>query len=337
MDLNPQATVSNAPRIVPPLRAFEGRAAPWHDYMYGMSSGEATQWFPDITGKHIVVTGANSGLGFASTRQLAARGARVTMACSNLQKAETARAAILRDFPSAKVDTGHLDLASLTSIRAFARTIESSGNGLDVLLNNAGVMATDHVRTEEGFEMQIGVNHLGHFAVTALLLPVLAHKNGRIVNVSSLGHRRGNVVVDDLMFDRRRYNRWSAYFQSKLANLLFTHELHRRLEDSSTPVTALAAHPGTAKTEIGRVGTSFTNVVMNNFTGVLIRDAHAGAVSQVRASVDPSLTGGELVGPRWLAFGLPRLETPSRRARDSALAKDLWAASEELTRVTYGL
>lgn len=259
----------------------------------------------------------------------------MTMACRNLQKATMARDAILREIPGAKVDVAHLDLASMESIRAFALHVDESAGRVDVLLNNAGVMATDHVRTDEGFEMQLGVNHLGHFALTGLLLPTLARSRGRIVNVSSLGHRPGRIVFDDLMFDHRRYNRWSAYFQSKLANLLFTHELHRRLRESAKSITALAAHPGTAKTELGRVGTSLTNVVMKNLTGVLIRDAHAGAVSQVRASVDPSLRGGEFVGPRWLAFGPPRLEVPSKRSRHEESAQRLWEVSERLTGVSY--
>lgn len=300
-----------------------------------MSEARQPHWFPDLTDRHVVVTGANSGLGFASTRQLASRGARVTMACRNPEKAATARDAIRADFPDADVTVEQLDLASLDSVRTFARKTLDSGVKIDVLMNNAGVMATDHVRTAEGFEMQIGVNHFGHFALTGLLLPALVHSKGRIVNVSSMGHRPGRVVLDDLMFDRRRYNRWSAYFQSKLANLLFTRELHRRLVDVDSPVVALAAHPGTARTELGKVGTSLTNTVMSNFTAVLVRDAHAGAISQVRAAVDPELRGGEFVGPRWMAFGSPRLENPSKRARNVDDARQLWDISEKLTGVTY--
>lgn len=302
-----------------------------------MSPTAAPNWFTDVSDRHIVVTGANSGLGFASARQLASRGARVTMACRNLDKASHARDKIVEEFPDSRVVLKQLDLASLSSIRTFAGTLVDSGEAVDVLLNNAGVMATDHVRTEDGFEMQIGINHLGHFALTGLVMPALARNGGRVVNVSSLGHRPGRVDLDDLMFDRRRYNRWAAYFQSKLANLLFTHELHRRLGSSSTPVIAVAAHPGTAKTELGKVGTSLTNSVMKNFTGVLVRDAHAGAVSQVRACVDPGLSGGEFIGPRWLAFGSPRLETPSKRARQAESAQRLWEISESLTGVSYDL
>jgi NAD(P)-dependent dehydrogenase (short-subunit alcohol dehydrogenase family) len=292
---------------------------------------------PNLTDKRIVITGANSGLGLASARQLAAHGAHVIMACRNMEKAATARDAIIADIPHASLEMRPLDLANLQSIRAFADEVVANRKPVDVLLNNAGVMATDYLRTTDGFEMQIGINHLGHFALTGLLLPALLESGGRIVNVSSMGHRPGKIHLDDLMFERRRYNRWSAYFQSKLANLLFTRELHRRLSTTLQPTVSLAAHPGTARTELGKVGTSLTNSMMNNLTGVLIRDARAGAVSQVRACVDDSLRGGEFVGPRWIAFGSPRLETPSRRARDDMAARHLWEVSENLTGVTFAI
>lgn len=300
-----------------------------------MTSSRSPMWMKNIQSKTIVVTGANSGLGLASVHQLAAHGVHVVMACRNMEKAEAARAGVLSTNPHASTEIQQLDLASLASIRRFAENYVSSGKPIDVLLNNAGVMATDHVRTEDGFEMQIGVNHFGHFALTGLLMPTIMKGNGRIVNVSSMGHRPGRLRLDDVMFDRRKYNRWAAYFQSKLANLLFTRELHRRLTANAHPVTALAAHPGTARTELGKVGTSLTNSVMKNFTAVLIRDANAGAISQVQACVDPNLQGGELVGPRWIAFGSPRCETPSKRARDDEAARQLWALSEDLTRVKF--
>lgn len=300
-----------------------------------MSPAAEPPWMPDVSRKRIIVTGANSGLGFASARHLARRGAHVTMACRNVEKARTAAESIRAEFPTASVDVSPLDLADLASIRRFADDILRANEPVDVLMNNAGVMATDHVRTADGFEMQIGVNHLGHFALTAQLLPLITQSRGRIVNVSSMGHRPGRVDLDDLMCDRKKYNRWAAYFQSKSANLLFTNELHRRLSARQSPTIVVAAHPGTARTELGKVGTSLTNSVMNNFTAVLVRDAHAGALSQVRASVDPGLRGGEYVGPRWMAFGSPRLETPSRRARDITSARRLWDTSEQLTGVSF--
>lgn len=302
-----------------------------------MNSSRSPKWMANIASMTVVITGANSGLGLASVRHLVAGGATVVMACRNLEKAAAARESVLAEHPSARIEIQQLDLASLGSIRRFADELVSTGRPIDVLLNNAGVMATDHVHTEDGFEMQIGVNHFGHFALTGLLLPSIIKNNGRIVNVSSMGHRPARLHLDDLMFDHRKYNRWSAYFQSKLANLLFTRELHRRLQESPHSTIALAAHPGTARTELGKVGTSLTNSVMNNLTAVLIRDAHSGAVSQVRACVDPQLQGGELVGPRWIAFGSPRLETPSKRARDDVAARHLWQISEELTQVTFNL
>src|SRR5579875_1952046 len=193
---------------------------------------------PRLDGKVAVVTGGNSGLGFETTRLLAGAGARVILACRDRARAEVAAA---RVGPDAEVV--RLDLASLASVAEAADQVRAVAPRLDILVNNAGLMAVDRARTEDGFEMQLGVNHLGHFALTARLVPLLlAAPGARVVTVSSPAHRLGVMRVDDLMFDRRRYDRWRAYFQSKLANLLFTLELDRRLRDSGQPVAALAAH-----------------------------------------------------------------------------------------------
>jgi NAD(P)-dependent dehydrogenase (short-subunit alcohol dehydrogenase family) len=290
----------------------------------------------DLTGRTAIVTGANSGIGFAAARQMAAAGATVLMACRNADKAEAAAQRIRDSGVRGSVKVESVDLGDLSTVRAFAERINRSGRSVDVLLNNAGVMALDRTVTPDGFEAQIGINHFGHFALTGLLMPTLVRDGGgRIVNVSSMGHRPGRVVLDDLMYDGRRYNRWGAYFQSKLANLLFTRELDRRLRSAANGVIGLCSHPGTARTELGKSGTSTTNFVMRNFTGVLVRSSEQGAEALVRACVDPDVRGGEFFGPRWMAFGTPRLETPSRRARNDADAKRLWEISEELTGVVY--
>jgi NAD(P)-dependent dehydrogenase (short-subunit alcohol dehydrogenase family) len=301
----------------------------------GMSQ---TRWTPknisDNSGRTICITGANSGLGLEAARNLVGAGAHVIMACRNAEKAETAAQSLRSGKGS--VEVRQLDLASLASIRQFSEQLLADGVELDGLMNNAGLMALDYSRTEDGFETQIGVNHLGHFALTGLLLPSLTKRpNSRIVNVSSMGHIPGKIHLDDLMCDRRRYSRWGAYFQSKLANILFTNELERRLRETSSTTTALAAHPGTARTELGKTGTSTTNFVMRRLTPVLTRTGVQGCEAQVRAMVDPNATGREYYGPKYQMFGAPVKVTPSKRARNMNDAQRLWEMSEELTGVKY--
>ena len=301
----------------------------------GMSQ---TRWTPknisDNSGRTICITGANSGLGLEAARNLVGAGAHVIMACRNAEKAETAAQGLRAGKGS--VEVRQLDLASLASIRQFSEQLLADGIELDGLMNNAGLMALDYSRTEDGFETQIGVNHLGHFALTGLLLPSLTKRpNSRIVNVSSMGHIPGKIHLDDLMCDRRRYSRWGAYFQSKLANILFTNELERRLRETSSTTIALAAHPGTARTELGKTGTSTTNFVMRRLTPVLTRTGVQGCEAQVRAMVDPNATGREYYGPKYQMFGAPVKVTPSKRARNMNDAQRLWEMSEELTGVKY--
>jgi NAD(P)-dependent dehydrogenase (short-subunit alcohol dehydrogenase family) len=301
----------------------------------GMSQ---TRWTPknisDNSGRTICITGANSGLGLEAARNLVGAGAHVIMACRNAEKAETAAQSLRSGKGS--VEVRQLDLASLASIRQFSELLLADGVELDGLMNNAGLMALDYSRTEDGFETQIGVNHLGHFALTGLLLPSLTKRpNSRIVNVSSMGHIPGKIHLDDLMCDRRRYSRWGAYFQSKLANILFTNELERRLRETSSTTIALAAHPGTARTELGKTGTSTTNFVMRRLTPVLTRTGVQGCEAQVRAMVDPNATGREYYGPKYQMFGAPVKVTPSKRARNMNDAQRLWEMSEELTGVKY--
>ena len=301
----------------------------------GMSQTRwSTKNISDNSGRTICITGANSGLGLEAARNLVGAGAHVIMACRNVEKAEAAAQSLRSGKGS--VEVRQLDLASLASIRQFSEQLLADGIELDGLMNNAGLMALDQSRTEDGFETQIGVNHLGHFALTGLLLPSLMKRpNSRIVNVSSMGHIPGKIYLDDLMCDRRRYSRWGAYFQSKLANILFTNELERRLRETQSTTIALAAHPGTARTELGKSGSSATNLVMRRLTPVLTRTGVQGCEAQVRAMVDPNAIGREYYGPKHQMFGSPVKVTPSKRARNMNDARRLWELSEELTGVRY--
>ncbi|MCU1457826.1 MAG: short-chain dehydrogenase [Actinomycetia bacterium] len=303
-----------------------------------MSNDWPSGYTPDVTGKVVLVTGANSGLGLEVTRVLATNGARVLMACRNQEKAERAAESVRASDPKGEVAVRSLDLASLESVRDFAADTRDTEDHIDLLVNNAGLMATDELRTADGFEMQIGVNHFGHFALTAQLLPLLlASPTSRVVTVSSFGHRMGRMHFDDLMFERHRYSRWPAYFQSKLANLLFSAELQRRLERSGATTVALAAHPGSTSTDLGTEGTGFTNRLIEPLFPLAGQAVEGGALPILRAATDPAARGGEYYGPRWLMSGRPVRETPSRRARSTADAARLWTISEALTHTTVDL
>jgi NAD(P)-dependent dehydrogenase (short-subunit alcohol dehydrogenase family) len=287
---------------------------------------------PALDGHTAVVTGANSGLGLEAARLLAAAGARVLLACRDQVKAERAAAQV---GPGAELVT--LDLGSLASVERAADEVKGKTSRLDILVNNAGLMAIDQAQTGDGFEMQFGVNHLGHFAFTAHLLPLLlAAPEARVVNVSSFGHRLGAIDFDDLMFDRRRYDRWRPYVQSKLANLLFTAELERRFRRAGSPAKALAAHPGTTGTDLGREGTGLTNIFLRPYEQ-MGQPVRLGALPIVRAAVDPRAKGGQYFGPQFMFFGYPVLETPSRRARNGDDAKRLWDESEKLTGTKFAI
>ncbi|MEN9803299.1 MAG: hypothetical protein RIS41_146 [Actinomycetota bacterium] len=286
----------------------------------------------------IVVTGANSGIGFGTTRRLFLAGHHVVMACRSVERAERAAAVIrsenVGEGGGGSVEIARLDVADPQSIRDFASSW-SFDRRLDVLVNNAGVMALDRSVNSVGWEMQFGTNHLGHFALTGLLLPAFARSPApRVVTVSSLGHRVGRLDLDDVMFERRRYQRWGAYFQSKLANVMFARECDRRAKAGGHPLRSVGCHPGTASTEIGKTGTSLTNRVIRTLFPVLARSAERGAASVEHACLT-SVSGGEFFGPRWLMFGATRMETPSRRARDDEAARRLWEWSEETTGVSF--
>lgn len=286
---------------------------------------------PDLTGRVALVTGANAGLGFEIASGLAGRGARVLLACRNAAKADAACALLRARHPAADLRVVPLDLGSLASVRAAADDVLAHETRLDLLANNAGLMALDHARTEDGFEMQFGVNHLGHFALTADLWPLLTRTSGaRVVTMSSQGHRGGRFHLDDPMFEHRAYRRWPAYFQSKLANLLFTAALDTRVRAAGIDVAALAAHPGGSRTDLGVEGTALTNRALRLST-LATQSAAAGAAPFLRAATDPDAPSGAYYGPRWGMWGRAVRETPSRRARDRGDAEALWVLSQRLT------
>ena len=290
-----------------------------------------TSDIPDQHGRVAMVTGANSGLGLEIARELSRAGATVVLACRNVDKAERAADGIRANGGRGPVEVLELDLADLSSVQRASRTFLASNRPLHLLINNAGLMALDPSKTVDGFETQFGVNHLGHFALTAELLPLLQTTTGaRIVTMSSMGHRMGKMMFDDLMHERR-YDRWTPYFQSKLANLLFTAELHRRCVATGSSVLALTAHPGASSTDLGTEGRGMTNGAMK-VVPYLAQSAANGAEPALRAATDPNAKGGEFYGPRWIVRGHAVVEKPTRRARNADDARRLWTISEELTK-----
>ena len=276
---------------------------------------------PDLSGRTAIVTGASSGIGAETARALARAGAHVVLAVRDPGKGERVAAGI-----DGATEVLPLDLADLGSVRAFA---QGWARPVDLLINNAGIMAVPQGRTVDGFELHIGTNHLGHFALTTLLMP---HLRGRVVTVSSLAAARGTVDLDDLNWERRRYRPWQAYCQSKLANLLFTQELHLRLGDEGGSVTALSAHPGFAATPLQRRTSSrIQNRLLAPFTRLFAQSAAQGALPTLFAATQ-DLPGGGYVGPDGgtRMRRSPALTPPPRAARDAGLARALWDVSARL-------
>lgn len=292
-----------------------------------------TDWtaadLPSLPGRTAIVTGANSGLGAVTARELARVDARVILAVRDTAKGEAAAAQMAGD-KTGQVEVRHCDLGDLSSVRRFADGVDQ----VDVLINNAGIMATPYALTADGFESQIGTNHLGHFALTNLLLPTLTD---RVVTVSSLMHLYGHINLDDLNWKSRRYSPWGAYAQSKLANLLFTRELQRRLAGANLPLRALAAHPGYSHTNLqGRSGRKVGDALISAATRVMATDADFGA-RQTLYAASQDLPGNTFVGPRFGIFGRTQAVTPSLLAKRDASAAALWALSEELTGTEFPL
>jgi NAD(P)-dependent dehydrogenase (short-subunit alcohol dehydrogenase family) len=294
---------------------------------------------PGQSGRTAVVTGANAGIGFEAARVLAERGARVVLACRDPAKARDATARIARTAPAATVEFVHLDLGSLASVRGAAEDLGSRFERLDLLINNGGVMAPPRQVTADGFELQLAVNHLGPFALSGLLLGLLLKAEGsRIVTVSSLRHRQGTINFDDLQ-SSARYRARAAYAQSKLANLLFTYELQRRLSAAGARTLAVAAHPGVSSTQLFRHAPAAARAVQAAIGPLVMQSAQMGALPVLRAATDPAAPGGGYYGPggRGEMRGFPRRTGSSARSHEAGLQQRLWEASQQLTGVTYSV
>jgi NAD(P)-dependent dehydrogenase (short-subunit alcohol dehydrogenase family) len=292
----------------------------------------------DLKEKVILVTGGNSGLGYESVKAFAGKGAKVVLASRSLEKGEAARSQVLKSHPKGVVDILELDLMDLDSIRAFADQFRGTYDRLDVLVNNAGIMMTPYFKTKDGFEGQMGTNHLGHFALTGLLLDLIKSTPGaRVVNVSSNGHRFGNMDFDNLLYDNGKgYSPTKAYGRSKLSNLLFTYELQRRLEDNKIDAAALAAHPGASRTNLDRyLKGKFWYYILWPLAYLMTMNQAQGALPQIRASVDASATGGQYYGPHRSMTGYPVVVKSNEASHNLEDAARLWEISEKLTGISY--
>jgi len=297
---------------------------------------------PSLSGKVAIVTGANSGLGYEVTKGLAEKGATVVLACRDQAKATTAVAQLRREAPGADLLIMALDLADLASIQRFADTFQQRYDRLDLLCNNAGIMAIPRRETNAGFEMQFGVNHLGHFALTGHLIDLILRTPGaRVVNVSSGLHQRGVINFADLM-GKTQYREGDAYSQSKLANLLFTYELERKLRATAANAISVGAHPGYAATNLQGVGPTMSGSrvkqwMMQAANAIFAQSAEMGALPLLMAATDPTVNGCDYIGPSGTLGmrGSPAKVRSSPASYDEATAQRLWAISEELTGVTY--
>jgi NAD(P)-dependent dehydrogenase (short-subunit alcohol dehydrogenase family) len=300
---------------------------------------------PPLPAKTAIITGANSGIGYEAARVLASRGVQVIMACRNAQKAETARQEILSQHPDAHLETMELNLSDLSSVQEFALHINERYNQLDLLINNAGVMALPYSTTVDGFEMQFGTNHLGHFALTAQLFPLLRDTPAsRIINIASAAHQYGKIDFDNLNFENGGYGKWPAYCRSKLSNLLFTFELDRRIKANGLNMLAVSAHPGYSATALQEKGINYNKVGWRQWmveTGnrLLATSPLFGALPTLYAASKESIHGGEYIGP--VGFlnmrGEPGPNPSSYRSRDPQVAARLWKESEQLTRISFPL
>jgi NAD(P)-dependent dehydrogenase (short-subunit alcohol dehydrogenase family) len=305
-----------------------------------MSARWSSEQIPDQSGRTAIVTGANSGLGLVTATELARHGAGVVLACRNVEKGEAALAEIAASAPGAQLELATLDLGSLTSVQAFAEAFGASHDGLDLLINNAGVMAPPRRQTDDGFELQLGTNLLGHFALTGRLIGAMEGRaEARVVTLSSNAHKMGRINFDDLQSERH-YRRWNAYGQSKLADLMFSLELDRRLRAASSAVTSVAAHPGYAATNLQTAAPPLADRLLMTFTNLIMaQSAEMGALPTLYAATYPDLAGGSYVGPDGIGEfrGHPQLVSPNSRARDEQVAARLWSVAEELTGVGFEL
>ena len=294
---------------------------------------------PDLTGKVVVVTGGNSGIGFGAVKAVARKGAETVIASRSPERGQAALDALKAEIPNARAELMLLDLTSLASVERFATEFSERYSRLDVLANNAGIMVIPYAKTEDGFERQVGTNHLGHFALTGRLLDVLVATPGaRVVNVSSLAHKRAELDLDNLLYEKGGYSEWGAYGRSKLLNMLFTYELQRRFERAGVDAHSLAAHPGFSASNLtGHMADRWHLRIALPIFNRLIQGPDMGALPTLRAGTDPEATGGQYFGPGRLneTTGHPVLVEASAEAHDEADGKRLWELSEELTDVRY--
>ncbi len=298
---------------------------------------------PDLAGRVAIVTGGNSGLGFETVQALAQKNAQVILTSRSEEKGATARDEILKTVPDARIEIMQLDLANLQSVRDFAANFKAKYARLDLLINNAGVMALPYQKTADGFEMQFGTNHLGHFALTGLLLDTILNTAGsRIVNLASNAHKWGQVNFDDLM-RAKKYKKWEAYGQSKVSNLLFTYELARKLDAAGKRETlAVAAHPGYSATNLQSAGprmegSSFGEALMSVGNSLLAQSAAMGTLPTLFAATEADVKSGDYIGPDGFQefWGHPKKVSSNDHSRDEAVAARLWDVSEELTGVRF--
>ncbi len=305
----------------------------------------ASKWsvqdIPSQAGKTALVTGANSGIGYQAALELARHGAHVLLGCRSAAKGHAALERLLREAPGASAEVVTLDVASLTSIRAFAAEFAARGVALDLLINNAGVMALPKRElTEDGFERQFGTNHLGHFALTGLLIPqLLAAPAPRVVTVASLAHRNGKIDFDNLQSEKN-YKPWDAYGESKLANILFADELERKAKAAGSKLMSMPVHPGVSVTNIianGPGSKGLKPLILKIFAPILMQPDAAGALPTLYAATSPDARGGEYIGPDGFMEmkGAPVVVQPKPQGKDEAVAKQLWTVSEQLTGVMY--
>jgi len=288
---------------------------------------------PNLKSKVAIVTGSSSGIGYEAARVLANKQATVIIAVRSLNKGNKALDKILAQNKDANVKVMELDLANLASTKSFAKSFKKDYSKLDLLINNAGVMVPPHSKTTDGFELQFGTNHLGHFALTGELLDILINTKGsRIVNVSSSAHKLGNINFDDLTWEKRSYSPWHAYGDSKIANLYFTSELNKKLKENNLDILVTAAHPGWTATELQR--NAGIVQFLNNF---LAMDITKGALPTLRAAIEVGLKGGEFFGPNGLfeIWGYPIEVQPNSLSKDENIAKKLWEVSENLTGIKF--
>ena len=294
-----------------------------------------TENIPDLKGRIAIVTGSSSGIGYEAAKVLAVKNANVIIAVRNLDKGELAKSNILEQYNNAEIEVMRIDLADLESIEEFVKLFKNNFDKLDLLINNAGVMIPPYSKTKDGFELQIGTNHLGHFALTLQLLDLIEKTpNSRIVNVSSSAHKYGDIKFDDLNWENRKYKAWRAYGDSKIANLYFTRELAERLSRSDKQVIVTAAHPGWTATELQRHSGLFK--FLNNYFAM---DQEQGALTTLRAALDRNAQNGDYFGPdgfmEWK--GYPVKVDTNELAKNKTASKKLWDVSEKLTNVKLNL